>query len=291
MEIKLSAPSFSNRLSAPLWTANSILRARARQHAVKDFAGPLSIKSVQRGIVDWKTGQQTLRVYENSFLVLNSNEPYTLEIDSREPVETCCVFFQNGWIESLFGSLTHADDVEGANTRSLTFISRLHTRDERVLPRMEMLSKQTEADPLWLDEQFLGMAQHLLLLFRDAQRQIRRCPAARAATRVELFRRVCRGREYLHAHVADKVTLVSCARAACLSPYHFQRTFQATFGRSPHAYLTELRLERAAHLLRTSNTSVTDISSAVGFESPTSFAALFRRRFGASPSAVKGCEI
>jgi transcriptional regulator GlxA family with amidase domain len=40
------------------------------------------------------------------------------------------------------------------------------------------------------------------------------------------------------------------ARAACLSPNHFLRSFKKAFHQTPHQYLTARRLERARALLR-----------------------------------------
>src|ERR1035438_7048098 len=94
-----------NSVSAPLHTANAVLRARSRTHFVKEFPGPLSIKSVTEGSVAWKcTGRQRL-VDRDSFLVLNADEPYSMAIDSRTPVSTLCVFFQDGFVESVHASM------------------------------------------------------------------------------------------------------------------------------------------------------------------------------------------
>jgi transcriptional regulator GlxA family with amidase domain len=112
-------------------------------------------------------------------------------------------------------------------------------------------------------------------------------PARRAATREELFRRVRRGQEYLHAHFTTGLRLADLSREACLSPYHFQRAFTCAFGQSPHRYRTELRLAHARRLLETTPMTITEICGAVGFESSASFSALYRQSFGAPPSSAR----
>ncbi|MEX2208133.1 MAG: helix-turn-helix transcriptional regulator [Myxococcota bacterium] len=77
----------------------------------------------------------------------------------------------------------------------------------------------------------------------------------------------------------------SLGRTAGLSPHHLHRAFRAVCGESLHRYLTRLRLERAARLLRTTDRSVTEICSAVGYQSLGSFSTLFRREHGCSPAA------
>src|ERR1051326_1558237 len=123
-----------NRVSAPLGTHNALLSARARVHFVHDFAGPLSIKSVTEGSVAWKSGGRELVVNRDSFLVLNHGEIYSLSIESRMPVATLFVFFQDGFVESVHGSLRCADvDPEPAPAH---FLGCLHPRDGRIPPIM-----------------------------------------------------------------------------------------------------------------------------------------------------------
>ena len=273
-----------NRTSAPLRRANAVLRARARTHYVHDFSGPLSIKSVTEGTVAWKSAGRERVVDRDSFLVLNADEPYSMAIESRQPVSTLCVFFQDGFVESVHAAML-GGGLEG-EAAPLPFLGGLHFRDEAILPRMHAIARADGVSRLWLDEQFLLLARDLLSLNSDMWRRAARMPAARPATRAELFRRVRRGQEYLHASADEDGGLAGVARAACLSPFHFHRAFVQAFGATPHEYRNRLRLERARRLLEAGGMTVTEVCGAVGFESPASFSALFRRSFGAPPSAL-----
>ena len=73
------------------------------------------------------------------------------------------------------------------------------------------------------------------------------------------------------------------ANAPCVSPYHFHRLFHEVFHETPNQYLQRRRLEQARELLESTDRGVTEISLDVGFESSTSFSALFRRSLGCSP--------
>lgn len=89
--------------------------------------------------------------------------------------------------------------------------------------------------------------------------------------------------EYLHAHLAEEVSLVELAAVANLSPFHFARMFKRTLGVAPHAYQRGLRCERAKMLLAQTRHSVTGIAFDVGYESSQSFARMFRAETGMSP--------
>jgi AraC-like DNA-binding protein len=99
----------------------------------------------------------------------------------------------------------------------------------------------------------------------------------------DTFRRLCRGRDLLASEYQSRVLLVQAAREACLSEFHFHRLFRATFGETPHDFLTRLRMQRAKSLLASERT-VTEVCFEVGYESLGSFSSKFHARFGRSPA-------
>ena len=93
-----------------------------------------------------------------------------------------------------------------------------------------------------------------------------------------------RARDHADRHYTEPLDLAQLAAVAGISKYHFQRLFRATYGRSPAAYLTERRIERAQDLLRATNLTVTEVCHAVGFSSLGSFSSRFRELVGETPS-------
>ena len=93
--------------------------------------------------------------------------------------------------------------------------------------------------------------------------------------------------EYTRAHLTDVITLDGLAGAVNLSPYHFARSFRATTGMTPHAFVTEHRLMVARDRLLRGDTSVTGIALSVGFSNISHFRRLFRRRYGLTPAGLR----
>lgn len=272
-----------------LGAGNVLLSGRGRRHFVRDFPGPLSIKAVLEGRVSWKTEGRETWADRSAFLVLNDGEPYSMELDAVDPVTTCCVFFERGFVETIARDLTHpgscALDAPEPGRPAIGFLSRLHPADNAIAPSMLHLRRRAieGAGRLELDGMFLVLAGHLLSLYQEVQVQIARVPAAKLSTRQEMILRISRGREFLHAHALDPISLADAAKAACLSRYHFHRMFRQVFRETPHAYVTRVRLDHAMHLLAR-GLPVTQTCAAVGFNSVGSFSALFRSRFGRAPS-------
>ncbi|MFO0698255.1 MAG: helix-turn-helix domain-containing protein [Nitrospira sp.] len=91
---------------------------------------------------------------------------------------------------------------------------------------------------------------------------------------VERFERWARRR------LPDGFSLDEAARAVATSPRTLTRRLQSVMGKSPLAYFQDLRVERAVHLLQTSNTSVDQIATQVGYANGLTLRALIRRKIG-----------
>jgi AraC-like DNA-binding protein len=81
----------------------------------------------------------------------------------------------------------------------------------------------------------------------------------------------------------EKINLQQVAGEAIFSKYHFIRLFKMAYGKTPHQYLTDVRIERAKELIKKGYT-IQHVCGAVGFESIGSFTDLFKRRVGLAPS-------
>jgi AraC family transcriptional regulator len=96
-------------------------------------------------------------------------------------------------------------------------------------------------------------------------------------------RRLRRAIEFIHTHFDANVRLKDMARAAFMSAFHFARLFKHTMGMTPHAYLTGVRLQQAAQLLRTTELSMLEISQRIGYASQSHFAKAFKAWTGMTP--------
>ena len=93
---------------------------------------------------------------------------------------------------------------------------------------------------------------------------------------------------YLEFHLHEAVRLEFLARyVAKTSAGHLARLFRQQRGVSFTDYLRELRMQKAADLLRRTLLPVYRIAAGVGYEDPSRFAAHFRRRFGQTPRAFR----
>jgi AraC-like DNA-binding protein len=101
--------------------------------------------------------------------------------------------------------------------------------------------------------------------------------------KLDLYRRIVQAKLFIDSNYAEQIDAGQIADEACYSKFHFIRTFKSIYGRTPHQYLTHVRIEHAKELLE-QDVSVTEACFAVGFDSLGSFTSLFKRRAGVTPS-------
>jgi AraC family transcriptional activator of mtrCDE len=102
--------------------------------------------------------------------------------------------------------------------------------------------------------------------------------------------RLSRVVEAILSHPQKPHTLESLASVAHMSRAAFARHFRQCFGRTPRDYLRDVRLRRAAQLLRVGAMSVDRIASQVGFASRSHFSRAFKQYTGVSPQLFMRAE-
>ena len=99
--------------------------------------------------------------------------------------------------------------------------------------------------------------------------------------------RLQRVREYVEAHLDDDLSLIVLAGVACLSPYHFSRSFKLAVGVGPQGYVIERRVERAKTLMRRTRQPLASIALEAGFTDQSHLTQVFRRATGVTPGQFR----
>jgi AraC-like DNA-binding protein len=94
--------------------------------------------------------------------------------------------------------------------------------------------------------------------------------------KIYLYRRLVHAKLFIDSHYGEKIDLSIIADEAYFSKYHFIRAFKNIYRKTPHQYLISVRIEKAKSLLKT-GLPVSAVCYEVGFESLSSFSALFKR--------------
>ena len=88
---------------------------------------------------------------------------------------------------------------------------------------------------------------------------------------------------FVTQHIERNFTVADLAGVACMSEAHFARSFKTTTGRSPHEFVSGIRLVLAKQMLADRRLPISDIALSVGFSSQSNFSRAFRDAMGTTP--------
>jgi len=94
----------------------------------------------------------------------------------------------------------------------------------------------------------------------------------------------------IHREPAKRWTVSSLAHVARLSRSAFAARFRELVEESPMRYLTRWRMCRAAALLRSTEGSIADVTSRVGYASEVAFSKAFKRHTGLAPGVYRKAQ-
>lgn len=291
-----NAPGFDlQRYNSIFIDNNVIINARSSHVEYDKHWGPLSVKCAFNGREYYRSGNDTLAVDDDSFLIFNEGKEYSSYIRSEQVVESFTINFSPSFVAETIASLTKNDDtlvrdlaVEPGT--KFHFTEKLYRHNETLSPllgSLRTLSQSVDAQKERVYEIFYDVLQALLLSQKQIRSEIEKMSPARNTTKQEMYRRLNIAKDLMYSCYDQQLCLNDIATAACMQTHYFLRQFKKNFGITPHQYLTRRRLDVSRNLLKDKEKSVLEICLTIGFADPSSFSKLFKARFGVSPQQFK----
>ncbi len=183
-----------------------------------------------------------------------------------------------GWAYRLFYPepevLRRAAEELDARPRGVPRFCRGVVEDPDLARRVLRFHAADAASPMERETALMEVLALLIRRHADGRTTLR--PPGRERRAVRLVK------EYIEARFAKRIHLAELARVAGLSPFHLVRTFQREVGLPPHAYLTQVRVERAKAMIA-KGTPLVAVANAVGFVDQSHLTRSFRRIVGVTP--------
>ena len=92
---------------------------------------------------------------------------------------------------------------------------------------------------------------------------------------------------HIQANLDEDLEVATLAKMVGASVSCFARAFRQQVGATPHAYVLNARVDRAKHLLETTDIPLPQIALEVGFTSQSCLNVAFRRRVGITPGRFR----
>jgi AraC family transcriptional regulator len=137
------------------------------------------------------------------------------------------------------------------------------------------------SDLLYLESLSYTLAVHLLHNYVSSPAPV---PEVKGRLSPMVLKQVL---DFVDASSNDNLSLGRMADMAHLSPFHFERLFKASMGRTVHQYVLTQRLEKSYRLLLTSNLTIAQIAAETGFADQSHFERRFKSLFGVPPGVLR----
>jgi AraC-like DNA-binding protein len=155
--------------------------------------------------------------------------------------------------------------------------TRLTSRLQQLLASLRETPVLAMAQSVWYQAKALEVAAELFFVTPDEQELFCQRQKRLSSERVEKVIALLRDK------LAEPPNLDEIGRFVGCSPFHLSRTFSAETGLTIPQYLRQIRLERAAELLRSGKFNVTEAALEVGYSSLSHFSQAFHEVFGCCP--------
>jgi transcriptional regulator GlxA family with amidase domain len=99
--------------------------------------------------------------------------------------------------------------------------------------------------------------------------------------------RIAHVASFIRSNYHRRLTLTEMADTVNLSRWRLCHLFKESMGTSPERYLTNVRLEKARHLLETEYLTVKEVMNRVGIADASYFARSFKSAYGITPGKYK----
>jgi AraC family transcriptional regulator len=186
---------------------------------------------------------------------------------------------------TLFHRLSDGPNLPRDPACSIRYVAGI--RDEMinqlVLSILAEMTNETAAGRMYVETVSLMLAARIIHRYLDSGSCRIAKPGVHQLDPVRLRRILA----HIEEHLAEDIAVADLAVVACLSIFHFTRTFVATMGVSPHRYVSLRRLENAKAMIAAGRASLAKIAIDCRFSSQSSFTRAFRRATGMTPAEYR----
>jgi AraC family transcriptional regulator len=161
----------------------------------------------------------------------------------------------------------------------------LKSHDPIVTAAVAAITREAEQQPLGSALYVEAVATQLVVhLLRNYASATFREPSGKGRLSPAQVRRLT---GYIDSRLHEQLNLETLAAVVGMGVWTFTRHFRESFGRTPHAYVIERRIDRARRLLAQSGLPIKEVASACGFADQAHMTRVFQTHLRTTPAALR----
>ena len=232
----------------------------------------IELHYVLDGVTKFHINQNTIYAKRGDLVVINSNELHEGSSETKK-MDACVIIFE---MEAFSYELTHQNII----------FQTLIEKDEELKRMILGIYQENDQKRLGYKLAAKGMLLQLITyLSRNYAVQI--LSQSANSKRKRNLERLNTVIQYIQEHYTEPITNAQLAEHIHLSEDRFNHLFKESLGISPLHYMNEIRLKKAAYLLKKTELTISEAAIAVGFQDFNHFGRQFRKLYGCSPSEFR----
>ena len=218
------------------------------------------------------TNNKKFSVKKNDIIIVNPNIEHTEKSSIDDPLEYIAIGMSHM-------SFTNKKDTI---TKKPFLFANFQDKQEDILFYLQAIMMEVKKQEF----NYEHICHHLAnVLIYKLQRKLNVQVEIEAPSMIG--KEVAIAKEYINHNFKEKITLDTLANIVHLNKFYLSRTFKAAVGQTPIEFLNERRLEEASVLLKTTDLTISEIASMIGFSSQSYFSELFLKSRGNTPTKYR----
>lgn len=249
-------------------------------HSTAHFHPFTEIFFITSGTGCFQLDDKTVNVLEGDLVIINSNCLHTEKSSFfNEPLEYIVLGIDNLLIISSITTTL----VNNNNTKD-SYIIMHYDNKQLILQYLDPLIKEAEHKLLNYE---IACKSLISLLIIFISRRYSKHFTLKEESQGKLNIECMKIKNYIDSHYSENITLDFLAELTYINKFHLVHSFTKQVGLSPINYVINKRIDESKNLLRTTNYSVRDIASIVGFSNSSYFSQMFKKIIGESPKSFR----
>ena len=224
--------------------------------------------------------EKVLKVGEGCFI--NSNVAHAVwKVESQDGILNSIVFHPKliGGRHSIYWQKYLKPLVEDKTQQFISFDS-AQPKDSKIIDLIQSAWKAEADEAPGFEFEVRNLLSQVVFMLSEGKAGEIYSPTPRELRDMERTKLMI---TFMENHFADEIELKQVAQVAAISESECMRCFKRSTGLSPIQFLKEYRLVRAAELIRSTKSNVSDIATQCGFLDMSYFAKSFKQIFNVSP--------
>ena len=210
-----------------------------------------------------ETPEEKYVVKEGDFYFLNRQRYHIYYSDAEDPYEKIFIVLKGSFVDFLVSSYHLSDSV---------YIKQCYLKNQ-MMHIINLLNREGAINYDRLASSVLEIFQHAFPSPYLNKPSTNRLP--------EMIK------NYIDAHITEKITLDDISNNLYVSKSHIERIFKQEYGQTPLAYCANQKITQVASMLTTTNYSLSQIAQQFGFSDVKYMSKAFKRVKGKTPNEYR----